>query len=70
MLQKCLSDSDDEVRERAFFYINLLAEKGDEGLLQTYANDENADGLIDLSESTGSPDGAMEKQEVREFVFD
>jgi coatomer protein complex subunit gamma len=24
LLQKCLTDSDDEVRERAFFYINLL----------------------------------------------
>ena len=24
LLQKCLNDSDDEVRERAFFYIKLL----------------------------------------------
>jgi coatomer subunit gamma len=33
LLQKCLTDSDDEVRERAFFYINLLSQKGDEGFL-------------------------------------
>jgi coatomer subunit gamma len=30
LLQKCLTDSDDEVRERAYFYINLLTQKGDD----------------------------------------
>jgi coatomer protein complex subunit gamma len=33
LLQKCLTDSDDEVRERAFFYLNLLSQKGDEGII-------------------------------------
>lgn len=33
LLQKCLKDSDDEVRERAFFYINMLSTKGDEAFL-------------------------------------
>lgn len=28
LLQKCLKDSDDEVRERAYFYIRLLEEQG------------------------------------------
>jgi coatomer protein complex subunit gamma len=27
LLQKCLNDSDDEVRERAYFYHNLLSKK-------------------------------------------
>jgi len=27
LLQKCLNDSDDEVRERAYFYYNLLSKK-------------------------------------------
>lgn len=27
LLQKCLNDSDDEVRERAFFYYNILTQK-------------------------------------------
>jgi len=34
LLQKCLTDSDDEVRERAFFFINLLTTKGDESFLK------------------------------------
>jgi coatomer protein complex subunit gamma len=33
LLQKCLTDSDDEVRERAFFYLNLLSQKGDEDII-------------------------------------
>lgn len=33
LLNKCLSDSDDEVRERALFYLNLLSQKGDEKIL-------------------------------------
>ena len=61
LLQKCLTDSDDEVRERAFFYINLLSQKGDEGFLQ--------EGLFDFIESD-APDGALEKDEIRDFVFD
>ena len=27
LLRKCLNDSDDEVRERAFFYLNILGEQ-------------------------------------------
>jgi coatomer protein complex subunit gamma len=30
LLQKCLNDSDDEVRERAYFYYNLLTKKKEE----------------------------------------
>jgi len=33
-----LTDSDDEVRERAFFYINLLKQKGDQNFLATDVN--------------------------------
>lgn len=33
LLQKCLTDSDDEVRERALFYLNLLKQKGDSSFL-------------------------------------
>jgi hypothetical protein len=62
LLQKCLQDSDDEVRERAFFYINMLSTRGDESFLQ--------EGLFDFSEAQNAPDGAHEKQEVCEFVFD
>jgi hypothetical protein len=50
------------VRERAFFYINMLSAKGDESFLQ--------DGLFDFSDEQSSPDGAHEKDEVCEFVFD
>jgi coatomer protein complex subunit gamma len=30
LIQKCLNDSDDEVRERAFFYYNILSQKNAE----------------------------------------
>ncbi len=50
------------MRERAFFYINMLSNKGDESFLQ--------DGLFDFSEEQNSPDGAHEKDEICEFVFD
>lgn len=33
LLTKCISDSDDEVRERAFFYINLLKKEQDKSFL-------------------------------------
>lgn len=33
LLQKCITDSDDEVRERAFFYINLLKKEQDKAFL-------------------------------------
>jgi len=61
LLQKCLSDSDDEIRERAFFYVNLLSQKGDEDLM--------GDLSIDLAQ-TEAPDAALEMEEVRDFLFD
>lgn len=50
------------MRERAFFYINMLSNKGDESFLQ--------DGLFDFSDEQNAPDGALEKDEICEFVFD
>lgn len=50
------------MRERAFFYINMLSTKGDESFLQ--------EGFFDFSGELSSPDGAHEKDEVCEFVFD
>ena len=63
LLQKCLTDSDDEVRERAYFYINLLTQKGDEEFMGN-------DSLFSDQEQHEAPDGALEKEEIREFVFD
>ena len=40
----------------------MLSNKGDESFLQ--------DGLFDFSEEQNSPDGAHEKDEICEFVFD
>ena len=56
LLQKCLSDSDDEVRERAFFFINLLSEKTDENLLK----DD-----FSLCYNDEAPEAAAEKEELR-----
>ena len=52
-----MSDSDDEVRERALFYINLLKQKGDDSFLPT-----------DIL-STDSDEG-LEKDDVKQFMFD
>jgi len=61
LLQKCISDSDDEVRERAFFYINLLKQN---------ETDKNLISLdLDMNESE-APQGAIEKEEIRQFIFD
>ena len=46
------------MRERAYFYINLLSQKGDESFLAS----EN--------ELFVSTENTQEKQDVREFVFD
>jgi hypothetical protein len=58
LLQKCLTDSDDEVRERAYFYLNLLTTKGDESFLHD-------DTIFDFSEAP-QPD----KAQITDFVFD
>lgn len=66
LLQKCLTDSDDEVRERAFFFINLLKTKGDE----TFLHDEALynDGLP--ADPSSLEDQAQEKDEISNFMFD
>jgi hypothetical protein len=38
-LKKCLNDSDDEVRERAYFYIKLLEDQGQVSVLDGEFND-------------------------------
>jgi hypothetical protein len=60
LLQKCLKDSDDEVRERALFYINLLKEKQDKTFLSPDV----------VSLSTEDEDGTPERDDVRQFIFD
>ena len=42
LLYKCLKDSDDEVRERAYFFIKLLEEQGEKSVLDNseYNNEE------------------------------
>ena len=55
LLQKCITDSDDEVRERAFFYINLLKKEQDSSFL---SHD------LDVPESQ-APEGAQDKEQIR-----
>lgn len=62
LLQKCLNDSDDEVRERAYFYIRLLEEQGAPSVL------ESDFGEI---ESDEAPEDELEqKEDLRHFIFD
>lgn len=39
LLQKCLNDSDDEVRERAFFYYNILTHKEEDQAQDFFENE-------------------------------
>lgn len=57
LLRKCLNDSDDEVRERAFFYLSVLGE---------------ADGISDeiSTHSSNNENAQVELNEMREFCFD
>ena len=57
LLRKCLDDSDDEVRERAYFYIVLI----EKDLGETVLDEE-----LMIKED----DGEEELIELREFVFD
>lgn len=58
LLRKCLNDSDDEVRERAFFYLSVLGESS--GLAEE----------VSTGSSANSPEAQAELGEVRDFVFD
>ena len=57
LLRKCLNDSDDEVRERAFCYLSVLGE---------------ADGISDeiSTHSSNNENAQVELTEMREFCFD
>lgn len=57
LLRKCLNDSDDEVRERAFFYLSVLGES--HGLSEEISSTEDS-----------SPDAKAEMGEFRDFIFD
>lgn len=57
LLRKCLNDSDDEVRERAFFYLSVLGE---------------SDGISDviIADNSGNVNAEAEVGEIRDFIFD
>lgn len=57
LLRKCLNDSDDEVRERAFFYLSVLGE---------------SDGISDeiSTGNSGNENADQEVGEIRDFIFD
>lgn len=59
LLRKCLNDSDDEVRERAFFYLSVLGES--DGISEEISNTQN---------STDNPQAEEEMGDIRDFVFD
>jgi coatomer protein complex subunit gamma len=64
LLKKCLSDSDDEVRERAFFFIKLLEDQSTENILgDEYSTD-------DLNSSPEAKEEAeREKDDLKDFIF-
>lgn len=67
LLNKCLPDNDDEVRERAFFYINLLEDKKN----QSFIDGDILKSLSDEDQSTISmEDIETEKKDMMDFVFD
>jgi coatomer protein complex subunit gamma len=61
LLRKCLDDSDDEVRERAYFYIVMIEQDMNNTVL-----DDN----LSISSAGGLPEDKQEMAEVRNFIFD
>lgn len=59
LLRKCLDDSDDEVRERAYFYIVLIEKDLQNSILED-----------DMSLKDENEDDQGEMIELRKFVFD
>ena len=60
LLRKCINDSDDEVRERAFFYLSVLGET--DGISEEISTD--------LNNSSSNGNTEAELGEVRDFIFD
>ena len=61
LLRKCLNDSDDEVRERAFFYLSVLGES--DGISDEISTDLN-------NSAAGNANSEAEIGEIRDFIFD
>lgn len=61
LLKKCLDDSDDEVRERAYFYIVMIEQDMNNSVL-----DDN----LSISSKGGLKDDNEDMAEVRNFIFD
>ena len=59
LLRKCLNDSDDEVRERAFFYLSMLGES--DGISEEISSTLN---------SSGGQNAEAELGEIRTVLFD
>ena len=62
MIRKCLNDSDDEVRERAFFYLSVLGE--------TDGISEEISKSVAESSAASSADTAAEMDDIKDFIFD
>jgi len=66
LLRKCLEDTDDEVRERAYFFIILIEQDMKESVLEAdLALSHEADG-----DDIGSAEDLQEMADLRRFVFD
>ena len=62
LIRKCLNDSDDEVRERAFFYLSVLGE--------TDGISEEISKSVAESSAASSADTAAEMDDIKDFIFD
>lgn len=63
LLRKCLDDSDDEVRERAYFFIVLIEQNMQESVLE-------GDLALSAADDASSAGDMAELADLRNFVFD
>lgn len=70
LLQKCLNDSDDEVRERAYFYHNLLSKKGDNAEVKEYFDFGEEINIDELEKYVTENREELTREDSDEFSID
>ena len=69
LLQKCLNDSDDEVRERAYFYHNLLSKKNNAEVTD-YFNFSEEINIEELERYVTENKEELTREDSDEFTID
>ena len=70
LLQKCLNDSDDEVRERAYFYFDLLSKKVEQVDVNDFFNFGEEINIEELERYVTENREELTKDDSQDFCID